>query len=93
MVYKGVEGYLLLHVAQGRIFLHAGLKGDKKLSTFKRQREILDNLELDLAEKGIKRYYTVVNTTKQWRYAYHMGFEMTGEVLVGADYAIMYKDL
>lgn len=73
--------------------MHAGLLGAKTLSTFKRQRAILDGIELDMAEKGLTRYYTLVNTTRQWRYAIHQGFLMTGEIITGTDYAVMYKDL
>lgn len=73
--------------------MHAGLKGPKNLSTFKRQREILDNLELDMAEKGLTKYYTLVKTTKQWRYAMHQGFLMTGEIITDTPYAVMSKEL
>lgn len=73
--------------------MHAGLKGTKTLSTFKRQRDILDGLELDMAEKGLTKYYTLVKTPRQWRYALHQGFTMTGEIITGTPYAIMAKEL
>lgn len=73
--------------------MHAGLKGPKTLSTFKRQRDILDGIELDMAEKGLTKYYTLVKTTRQWRYAVHQGFWMTGEIITGTPYAVMSKEL
>ena len=93
MVYEGPEGYVVFHVAHDRIYIHAGLVGDKTPSTFKRQREILDNLEVDLEAKGIQRYYTAVKTLAQARYAEWLGFELNGEGIDGTDYEIMVKEL
>jgi len=75
------------------LFLHAALQGQKRLSTFKRQRQILDNLETDLFEKGVRRYYTAIKTVKQHRYAQHMGFELIGQHFDGTPFEVMAKDL
>lgn len=84
---------MLVHVHAGKIFVHAGLKGPKTKSTFLRQREILENFEVDLMERGITKYYTAVKSLRQLRLAEWLGFKLNGLCFIGTDFEIMEKDL
>lgn len=84
---------VLLHIAHKRVWVHTALKGPKVLSAFKRQREILENIEVDLEDRGITTYYTCAATPRQRRYAEFMGFELNGEVVDGTPYEVMVKEL
>jgi hypothetical protein len=92
-VYNGPEGYLLVHVRDGRVYVHAGLLGPKTKSTFLRQREILEDFEVSLLERGITKYYTAIKTLRQLRYAEWLGFRLDGTCFVGTPFEIMEKDL
>lgn len=78
---------------QDRLCLHAGLRGPKTVSTFKRQEEILLNLEIELEARGITKYYTAVKTQRQLRYAMFMGFRPIDEHITGTPYQFMLKEL
>ena len=93
MVYEGPEGYLLAHIHDNRIYVHAGLLGPKTKSTFLRQREILEEFEVSLLERGITKLYTAVKTPRQVRLAEWLGFELRGWSFVDTPYEIMEKDL
>lgn len=92
-MYHGPEGYLLAHVRDGRVYLHAGLRGTKTKETFLRQREILEDFEVSLLERGITKVYTAIKTLEQLRYAEWLGFELDGTCFIGTPYEIMVKDL
>lgn len=98
LAYEGPEGYLLCHILEGRLYIHAGLLGPRKRATFERQREILDDFEVQLMDRGIKRYYTAVKTPRQAKYAEWLGFDFTGESFLDTlgrvtPFEIMSKDL
>ena len=93
VVYQGPEGYLVVRVEEGLIWLHAGLTGPKTLSAFKKQAEILANFELELQDRGVARYFTAVKTPKQERYARFMGFQLVDYHIEGTDFQVMIKEI
>lgn len=75
----------------GRFYIHSILSNPNSTAQIRKNKDILANLEIELANRGINRYYTFADSPINFRYNEMMGFQTNLEVWDGA-YEVMFKD-
>lgn len=90
-VYEDETGILYIHVVDDRIFAETQLYGPFNLSTYRHWLNVLRDFERGLMDKGINRYWAIVDTYDKYRWCEFLGFTAAGEVV--GDIEFMVKDL
>lgn len=91
-VYEDETGILYIHVVDDRIFAETILYGPHSLSTYKHWLRVLRTFERSLMDRGIDRYWAVVDSYEKYRWCEFLGFESADEML-GDTIEFMVKDL
>ena len=76
----------------GRFFIHSILVNPDRPSSVKRYRRVLDELEAQLRERGLDRYYTMADSESGFRFNQLVGFESNFEVWDDV-YEVMVKEI
>jgi hypothetical protein len=95
-VYKDDEfGALIVHYFLDRIWIHADLYTEVTPKLLRKAWDVLDALEDNLKSRGVKCYYTCIDTADRAKFAHNFGFNATDELLNldGHEFEIMSKEL
>jgi hypothetical protein len=94
-VYKDDDGAVIVHHLLDRVWLHVDLYEPVNHKILRKGWDVLDALEDNLRSRGIKRYYTCVDTEDRVKFASYYGFRGAGQILnlAGFEFDIMYKEL
>lgn len=92
-MYADETGEVSAFVYDGRLFGHVELfVSEPSLSDFKRWKSILKDFDNVLRERGIERYYTLVDSLEKFRWCEFLGLETT-YVTINDNIELMVKEL
>ena len=76
----------------GRFFVHNEFKDPSKVESIKHYKEVQAELEDQLRQRGLKRYFTMADSVENFKFCQMFGFQTALEVWEDK-YEIMVKEL